>query len=92
MTFNHALVATWSLDAYFMARNTETEGNRYHLEDSMHMQGTAHRLASLWTTVRTQLRDSRDAHASQAVSGREPASYSTSEVLDAFSTSLCHRI
>jgi hypothetical protein len=41
------------------------------------MQTTAHRLTSLWTTVRTQLRDSRDAHAAQAALERELASYST---------------
>jgi hypothetical protein len=54
------------------------------------MQTTAHRLASLWTTVRTQLRDSRDA---QAPFEREPAShYSTPEILSHLSTALCHRI
>jgi hypothetical protein len=53
------------------------------------MQTTAHRLASLWTTVRTQLRDSRDA---QAPSEREHASYNTPEILSHLSTALCHRI
>ena len=47
------------------------------------MQTTAHRFTSLWTTVRTQLRDSRDAHAAQAVLERELASYSTtSDLID----------
>jgi hypothetical protein len=41
------------------------------------MQTTAHRLTSLWTTVRAQLRDSRDAHAAQAALERELASYHT---------------
>ena len=45
------------------------------------MQTTAHRLTSLWTTVRTQLRDSRDAHAAQAALERELASYNTPEDL-----------
>ena len=46
------------------------------------MQTTAHRLTSLWTTVRTQLRDSRDAHAAQAELERELASYNTPEDLN----------
>ena len=46
------------------------------------MQTTAHRLRSLWTTVRTQLRDSRDAHAAQAQLEREIASYNTAEDLN----------
>ena len=46
------------------------------------MQTTAHRLTSLWTTVRTQLRDSRDAHAAQAQLEREIASYNTEEDLN----------
>jgi hypothetical protein len=46
------------------------------------MQTTAHRLTSLWTTVRTQLRDSRDTHAAQAALERELASYTTQEDLN----------
>ncbi len=41
------------------------------------MQTTAHRLTSLWTTVRTQVRDTRDAHAAQAELERELASYTS---------------
>jgi hypothetical protein len=72
-----------------MVTNTEEEGIRYYLKDTTRMQTTAHRLASLWTTVRTQLRDSRDA---QAPFEREPARYTTPEVLIHLSTALCHRI
>jgi hypothetical protein len=46
------------------------------------MQTTAHRLTSLWTAVRTQLRDRRDAHAAQAALEREIASYNTPEALN----------
>ncbi len=46
------------------------------------MQTTAHRLTSLWTTVRTQLRDTRDAHATQAELERELACYNTPEDLN----------
>jgi hypothetical protein len=56
------------------------------------MQKTAHRLASLWTTVRTQLGDSRDAHATQYVFERELTSYNTPEVRTALSIGLVHRI
>jgi hypothetical protein len=56
------------------------------------MQMTTHRLASLWTSVRIQLRDSRDAHAAQAPFEREPTSYYTPEVLNDVSAVLCHRI
>ena len=45
------------------------------------MQTTAHRLTSLWTTVRTQLRDSREAYTSRAALERELASYNTPEDL-----------
>jgi hypothetical protein len=62
--------------------NTEEEGICYHPKDTAHMQTTAHRLTSLWTTVRTQLRDSRDAHAAQAELERELASYNTAEDLN----------
>ncbi len=41
------------------------------------MQTTAHRLTSLWTTVRTQLRDTRDAHAARATLERELSYYNT---------------
>jgi hypothetical protein len=46
------------------------------------MRTTAHRFTSLWTTVRTQLRDSRDAHAAQATLERELASYNTTSDLN----------
>ncbi|MDQ2813869.1 MAG: hypothetical protein M3Z75_18870 [Actinomycetota bacterium] len=41
------------------------------------MQTTAHRLTSLWTTVRTQLRDSLAAHAERTTLRRELAAYSS---------------
>jgi hypothetical protein len=75
-----------------MPRNTEEEGIFYHLKDTTHMQTTAHRPTSLWTTVRTQLRGSRDADAAQAALERELASYSTPEDLSDLSNVLCHRI
>jgi hypothetical protein len=46
------------------------------------MQTATRPLASLWTTVRTQLRDSRDAHAARAALARELASYSSPADLD----------
>ena len=46
------------------------------------MQATAHRFTSLWTTVRTQLRDSLDAHAEHVALQRELASYSSPEDLN----------
>jgi hypothetical protein len=46
------------------------------------MQTTAHRFTSLWTTVRTQLRDSRDAHAEHVALQRELAAYSSPEDLN----------
>jgi hypothetical protein len=46
------------------------------------MQTTAHRVTSLWTTVRTQLRDSREAHAARAALEQELASYNTPEDLN----------
>ena len=46
------------------------------------MQTTANRLTSLWTTVRTQLRDSREAYVARAALERELASYSTPEELN----------
>ena len=39
-------------------------------------------LTSLWTTVRTQLRESRDAHAARAALERELASYNSPSDLD----------
>jgi len=41
----------------------------------------AHSLTSLWTTVRTQLRDSREAYVARAALERELASYNTAEDL-----------
>ena len=41
------------------------------------MQTATRPLASLWTSVRTQLRESRDAHAARATLERELASYNS---------------
>ncbi len=41
------------------------------------MQTATRPLISLWTTVRTQLRDSRDAHAARAALAHELASYNS---------------
>ncbi len=41
------------------------------------MQTATRPLTSLWTTVRTQLRDSRDAHAARAALQHELASYNS---------------
>jgi hypothetical protein len=46
------------------------------------MQTATRPLTSLWTTVRTQLRDSRDAHAARAALQRELASYNSQADLD----------
>ena len=46
------------------------------------MQTATRPLTSLWTTVRTQLRDSRDAHAARAALARELASYDSQSDLD----------
>jgi hypothetical protein len=46
------------------------------------MQTTTRPLTSLWTTVRTQLRDSREAHTARAALERELASYTTAEDLN----------
>ena len=46
------------------------------------MQTATRPLASLWTTVRTQLRDSRDAHAARASLERELAGYNSPSDLD----------
>jgi len=41
------------------------------------MQTATRPLASLWTTVRTQIRDSRDAHAAKAALERDLATYTS---------------
>ena len=41
------------------------------------MQTATRPLTSLWTTVRTQLRDSRDAHAARTALAHELAGYSS---------------
>jgi hypothetical protein len=41
------------------------------------MQTATRPLTSLWTTVRTQLRDNRDAHAARTALQRELASYNS---------------
>ena len=41
------------------------------------MQTATRSINSLWTTVRTQLRESRDAHAARASLARELATYSS---------------
>ena len=46
------------------------------------MQTATRPLTSLWTTVRTQLRDSRDAHTARARLERELASYNSQSDLD----------
>ena len=46
------------------------------------MQTATRPLTSLWTTVRTQLRDSRDAHAARASLARELATYNSQSDLD----------
>ena len=46
------------------------------------MQTATRPLASLWTSVRTQLRESHDAHIARAVLERELASYSSQSDLD----------
>ena len=46
------------------------------------MQTATRPLTSLWTTVRTQLRDSRDAHAARTALQRELASYNSPEDLN----------
>ncbi len=46
------------------------------------MQTATRPLTSLWTTVRTQLRDSRDAHAARTALQRELASYNSPSDLD----------
>lgn len=46
------------------------------------MQTATRSINSMWTTVRTQLRESRDAHATRAALERELASYSSASDLD----------
>ena len=46
------------------------------------MQTATRPLTSLWTTVRTQLRESRDAHTARAMLERELASYDSQSDLD----------
>ena len=46
------------------------------------MQTATRPLASLWTSVRTQLRESRDAHTARAALERELASYNRQSDLD----------
>ena len=46
------------------------------------MQTATRPITSLWTTVRTQLRESRDAHAAQAALECELASYNSASDLD----------
>lgn len=46
------------------------------------MQTATRPITSLWTTVRTRLRDSRDAHTARAALQRELASYNSPADLD----------
>ena len=46
------------------------------------MQTAIRPITSLWTTVRTQLRESRNAHAAKAALERELASYNSPEDLN----------
>ena len=46
------------------------------------MQTATRSLTSLWASVRTQLRESRDAHAARAALERELASYSSESDLN----------
>ena len=46
------------------------------------MQTATRPITSLWTTVRTQVRGSRDAHATRAALARELASYNCAADLD----------
>ena len=46
------------------------------------MQTATRPITSLWTSVRTQLRESRDAHAARAALERELASYNSAADLD----------
>ena len=46
------------------------------------MQTATRPLTTLWTTVRTQVRESREAHAERATLARELASYNSQADLD----------
>ena len=46
------------------------------------MQTATRPLASLWITIRTQLRDNRDSHAARAALERELASYNSQSDLN----------
>jgi hypothetical protein len=46
------------------------------------MQTATHPITSLWTTVRTQVRESRDAHATRVALQRDLASYTSQADLD----------
>ena len=46
------------------------------------MQTATRPITTLWTSVRTQLRESRDAHAARAALERELASYNSQADLD----------
>jgi hypothetical protein len=46
------------------------------------MQTATRPLTSLWTTVRTQLRENRDAHTARVMLERELASYNSQSDLD----------
>jgi hypothetical protein len=46
------------------------------------MQTATRPLTALWTTVRTQLRESRDAHTARVMLERELASYNSQSDLD----------
>ena len=46
------------------------------------MQTATRPITTLWTTVRTQLRESRDAHAARASLARELATYNSQADLD----------
>jgi|HubBroStandDraft_3_1064219.scaffolds.fasta_scaffold227557_3 hypothetical protein len=63
------------------------------------MQTAAHRLTPLWTSVRTRLRDRREAYAAHATLERELASYNSPDdlqdlyaILDRYSDSETARI
>ena len=63
------------------------------------MQTATRPLTTLWTTVRTQLRDSRDAHAARAALADELASYNNPSdlndlhaILDRYSDQETHDI
>ncbi len=65
-----------------MASNTEATAKASTVRRTMHMETTTRPLTSLWTTVRSQLRDGREAHAAHAALERDLASYNTPEDLN----------